>query len=155
VVPIQVPRCEAYGRSSGARRVFGHAVCGEGGTEDRSVERRTLGAASGLWLARNIRELQNVIERAVILCEGDTLSIDEAWLKPDVRGRSPRPSPPKGTLGRPDLAREKEVIEAALADSRGRVSGPSGAAAKLGVPRQTLESKIASLGIDRHRFRSA
>ena len=102
----------------------------------------------------NIRELQNVIERAVILCEGDTLSIDEAWLKPDVRARSPRSSSPKGSLGRPDPARDREVIEAALADSRGRVSGPSGAAAKLGVPRQTLESRIASLGIDRHRFRS-
>ena len=120
-----------------------------------SVERRTLERLQAYGWPGNIRELQNVIERAVILCEGDTLSIDEAWLKPDARGRSPRTSPPKGTLGRPDPAREREVIEAALADSRGRVSGPSGAAAKLGVPRQTLESKIASLGIDRHRFRSA
>jgi formate hydrogenlyase transcriptional activator len=119
------------------------------------VERRTLERLQAYGWPGNIRELQNVIERAVILCEGDTLSIDEVWLKPDVRGRSPRSSPPKGSLGRPDPAREREVIEAALADSRGRVSGPSGAAAKLGVPRQTLESKIASLGIDRHRFRFA
>jgi formate hydrogenlyase transcriptional activator len=119
------------------------------------VERRTLERLQAYGWPGNIRELQNVIERAVILCEGDTLSIDEAWLKPDVRERSPRTSPPKATLGRPDPAREREVIEAALADSRGRVSGPFGAAAKLGVPRQTLESKIASLGIDRHRFRSA
>ena len=120
-----------------------------------SVERRTLERLQTYGWPGNIRELQNVIERAVILCEGDTLSVDEAWLKPDAQGRSPRTSPPKGTLGRPDPARERQVIEAALADSRGRVSGPSGAAAKLGVPRQTLESKIASLGIDRHRFRSA
>jgi len=119
------------------------------------VERRTLERLQAYAWPGNIRELQNVIERAVILCEGDALSIDEAWLKPDARGRSPRTSPPKGTLGRPDPARERQVIEAALADSRGRVSGPSGAAAKLGIPRQTLESKIASLGIDRHRFRSA
>jgi formate hydrogenlyase transcriptional activator len=119
------------------------------------VERRTLERLQAYGWPGNIRELQNVIERAVILCEGDTLSIDEAWLKPDVRARSPRSSSPTGSLGRPDPARDREVIEAALADSRGRVSGPSGAAAKLGVPRQTLESRIASLGIDRHRFRSA
>jgi formate hydrogenlyase transcriptional activator len=118
-----------------------------------SVERRTLERLQAYGWPGNIRELQNVIERAVILCEGDALSVDEAWLRPDAR--SPGSSPPKGTLGRPDPAREKEVIEAALADSRGRISGPSGAAIKLGIPRQTLESKIASLGIDRHRFRSA
>ena len=82
-------------------------------------------------------------------------AFDEAWLTHDPRGRSPRTSAPRGTLGRLDPAREKEVIEAALAASRGRVSGPSGAATKLGIPRQTLESKMASLGIDRRRFRSA
>ena len=119
-----------------------------------SVERRTLERLQAYGWPGNIRELQNVIERAVILCEGDALSIDEAWLRPDAGGRSPRSSPPKGTPARPDLARERDVIEAALADSRGRISGPLGAAAKLGVPRQTLESRIASLGIDRHRFRT-
>jgi formate hydrogenlyase transcriptional activator len=118
------------------------------------VERQTLERLQGYDWPGNIRELQNVIERAVILCEGDTLSIDEAWLSPRSSGRSPRNSP-RELLGGRDLARERAVIEAALADSRGRVSGPSGAAAKLGVPRQTLESKIASLGIDKHRFRSA
>jgi formate hydrogenlyase transcriptional activator len=119
------------------------------------VERQTLERLRGYDWPGNIRELQNVIERAVILCEGDTLSIDEAWLSHPSRGRSPRRNSPREPLGGRDLAREKAVIEAALADSRGRVSGPFGAAAKLGVPRQTLESKIASLGIDKHRFRSA
>jgi formate hydrogenlyase transcriptional activator len=119
------------------------------------VERQTLERLQGYDWPGNIRELQNVIERAVILCEGDTLSIDEAWLSHTSRGQSPRRNSPRETLGGRDLAREKAVIEAALGESRGRVSGPSGAAAKLGVPRQTLESKIASLGIDKHRFRSA
>ena len=119
-----------------------------------SVERRTLERLQAYGWPGNIRELQNVIERAVILCEGDALSIDEAWLRPDTRGRSLRSSSPKGTPARPDPVHEREVIEAALADSRGRISGPFGAAAKLGLPRQTLESKIAALGIDRHRFRS-
>ena len=156
VVPIQVPPLRE--RMDDLPVLVEYLVtryAEKAGRRIGSVERRTLERLQAYGWPGNIRELQNVIERAVILCEGDTLSIDEAWLKPDVRARSPRPSPPKGTLGRPDLAREKEVIEAALADSRGRVSGPSGAAAKLGVPRQTLESKIASLGIDRHRFRSA
>jgi formate hydrogenlyase transcriptional activator len=119
------------------------------------VERQTLQRLQSYDWPGNIRELQNVIERAVILCEGDTLSIDEAWLSHPSRGRSPGRNSPREPLGGRDLAREKAVIEAALAHSRGRVSGPSGAAAKLGVPRQTLESKIASLGIDKHRFRSA
>src|SRR6185369_6661480 len=103
------------------------------------VERQTRQRLQSYDWPGNIRELQNVIERAVILCEGDTLSIDEAWLSHPSRGRSPGRNSPREPLGGRDLAREKAVIEAALAHSRGRVSGPSGAAAKLGVPRQTLE----------------
>jgi formate hydrogenlyase transcriptional activator len=93
----------------------------------------------------NIRELQNVVERAVILCETDTFVVDESWLK-----REPEKSP-GAHEGLSALAdREVEMIEAALAESHGRISGPSGAAAKLGIPRQTLESKIRRLRIDKY-----
>jgi DNA-binding NtrC family response regulator len=111
-------------------------------------------AATHAWPG-NIRELQNIIERAVVLSEGGTLSVHEEWL---TRTMPPESSPSGAgdrTLARLHPGREREFIEAALAESRGRVSGPSGAATKLGIPRQTLESKMASLGIERHRFRSA
>jgi formate hydrogenlyase transcriptional activator len=97
----------------------------------------------------NVRELENVIERAVILCEGGTFSVDETWLKRELLQVSGPAVPFAGTL----LSRERETIEGALAVSRGRIAGPVGAAAKLGIPRQTLESKIKRLGIDLHRFR--
>jgi formate hydrogenlyase transcriptional activator len=93
----------------------------------------------------NIRELQNVVERAVILTETDTFFVDENWLKAAPMESARRKE------GLSVLAdRELEMIEAALAESHGRISGPSGAAAKLGIPRQTLETKIRRLGIDRY-----
>ena len=98
----------------------------------------------------NIRELQNVIERAVILCAGETLSISETWLKHTTPRLSGFTAPLVATLA----DREREVIEAALADSQGRISGPSGAAAKLGIPRQTLDSKIANLQISKSQFKA-
>src|SRR5260370_19320164 len=98
----------------------------------------------------NTRELQNVIERAVILCDGETFSVDEAWLK---RASSPV-SDPVGPLVTTLVEREREIIETALAQCQGRVSGANGAAKKLGIPRQTLDARIASLGIDKHRFKT-
>jgi formate hydrogenlyase transcriptional activator len=97
----------------------------------------------------NIRELQNVVERAVILSEGDTFSVDQSWLE-----RKPRDT--KGLReGLPALAqREVEMIKAALVESEGRIAGPSGAAAKLKIPRQTLESKIKSLGINKYGYKA-
>jgi formate hydrogenlyase transcriptional activator len=95
----------------------------------------------------NIRELQNVIERAVILSETDTLVVDDSWLKresADSFRHNRRPAPPD---------REVEMIEAALAETHGRISGPSGAAARLGMPRQTLESKIRRLGINKYEHK--
>jgi formate hydrogenlyase transcriptional activator len=89
--------------------------------------------------------LQNVVERAVILCETDTFVVDESWLKRDS-GRLETPHEELSALA----DREVEIIEAALAKSHGRISGPSGAAAKLGIPRQTLESKIKRLGLDKY-----
>jgi len=95
----------------------------------------------------NIRELQNVIERAVVLSEGETFSVEASWLgDPQHSATAPRPF---STLA----DRERELIETALAQCRGRIAGPSGAAAKLGIPRQTLDSKITALGIDKNRFK--
>lgn len=97
----------------------------------------------------NIRELQNVVERAVTLCDGDIFAVDESWLRNDTSAQS-IPTGPLAALAE----REREMIEAALAQCQGRVSGPSGAAALLKVPRQTLESKIASFGINKLRYRT-
>jgi PAS fold/Bacterial regulatory protein, Fis family len=99
----------------------------------------------------NIRELQNVIERSVIVCETETFTVDESWL-------SQRPLDTKSgnNLFFSDkvAATEKEIIEEALRESLGRIFGPSGAAAKLGIARSTLESKIRSLNIDKNRFKA-
>jgi formate hydrogenlyase transcriptional activator len=97
----------------------------------------------------NIRELQNLVERAAILCEGDTFSIDETCLKRKIPQRS-GPAVPFVTA---IADREREIIEAALAECGGQVAGQKGAATKLGIPRQTLDSKIASLNIDKRRFK--
>jgi formate hydrogenlyase transcriptional activator len=95
-----------------------------------------------------VRELQNVIERAVILSESDVFTVEETWLRPSELHRS------STHLSSLLLAREKEAIESALAQSRGQVSGPCGAAIMLGVPETTLDSKIKRLGIDKYRFKS-
>jgi DNA-binding NtrC family response regulator len=91
--------------------------------------------------------LQNVIERSVILCDSEDFSVDESWLSHERQASQPL----AGNLH----DREKEMIEAALTETRGRVSGPSGAAAKLGMPATTLDSKIKSLKIDKHRFQAS
>jgi DNA-binding NtrC family response regulator len=92
-----------------------------------------------------------VIERSIILCETETFSVDESWL---VR-ESPQTQPASQPLSDKLVTHEKEMIEAALNESRGRVSGPTGAAAKLGIPPSTLESKIRSLKISKQRFKPA
>jgi formate hydrogenlyase transcriptional activator len=114
------------------------------------IDKKTLELFQTYHWPGNVRELQNVVERAVILCEGGTLAVDENWLVL----ASPRPAPSAVALA--SLAdREKEMIENALSESHGRVSGPLGAAARLGIPRSTLESRIKSLNINKYRFRSA
>ncbi len=97
----------------------------------------------------NIRELQNVIERSIIICETEIFAIDESWLRREL----PKRQHPVQSLADDLVAREREMIETALAASRGRVSGPSGAAAKLGIPGSTLDSKIRGLGIRKERFK--
>jgi len=103
----------------------------------------------------NIRELQNVIERSVILCETETFSIDESWLPQDRQPFLTAKSNNQIELPRRLEEQEKDMIEEALKASRGRVFGPTGAAAKLGIPRSTLESKIRSLKINKNRFKSS
>jgi formate hydrogenlyase transcriptional activator len=104
----------------------------------------------------NVRELQNVVERGVILCEEETFSVDVTWLQRKASQPGAQLLSRSGVLaeGKSEFAdRERKAIESALAECHGRVSGPGGAAAKLGIPRQTLESKIAGLGIDKSRFK--
>jgi formate hydrogenlyase transcriptional activator len=114
------------------------------GKNIRHIGKDTLEVLRAYHWPGNIRELQNVVERAVILNEADTLVVDESWLKRESANSSPQ----EGLSALAD--REVEMIETALAESHGRISGPSGAAAKLGIPRQTLESKIRRLGIDKY-----
>jgi formate hydrogenlyase transcriptional activator len=113
------------------------------------VSRRTMDLLMAYDWPGNVRELQNVIQRAVILCEG-TLVVEESWLHPGDQ-RAGR----KRALGRPSRREEVDLIEAALAKCQGRIGGPQGAATTLGVPRSTLESKIRSLHIDKHRFQGS
>ena len=116
----------------------------EAGKSIRHIGKQTLESLRRYHWPGNIRELQNIVERAVILSETDTFVVDDSWLK----GESAESSPKRGLSALEDS--EVEMIEAALAETHGRISGLSGAAAKLGIPRQTLESKIRRLGIDKY-----
>jgi formate hydrogenlyase transcriptional activator len=122
----------------------------QAGKKIRNINKKTLKLFQDYDWPGNVRELQNVVERAVILSDGETFCVDETWLRRDKR----QPSGPTVTLPLALEEREREAIETALAESRGRVGGPAGAAAKLGVPRQTLESKIKMLGINKYRFKT-
>src|ERR1700756_2399159 len=126
------------------------------GKRIRSVSKNTLDLFQGYHWPGNIRELQNVVERAVVLCEGETFCVDPSWLAP-ASSSPTSPNPTTQTIPLvADLAeRERAMIEHALREAEGRISGPTGAAAKLGIPRQTLESKIRKLGVNRHRFRTS
>src|SRR5712672_3679489 len=110
------------------------------GKRINQIEGRTLELLSAYDWPGNVRELQNVIERSVILTDGNVFSIDEAWLK-------------RNTDAKDTGVGEREKIEAALAATKGRVSGPHGAATMLGIPRQTLESRIRVLRINKHQFK--
>src|SRR6266851_6768784 len=120
------------------------------------IKKKTLDLLQAYDWPGNIRELQNVVERAVILCDEETFFVDETWLSRKSNQLSGRPVSSTGVLAddKKEFAeRERKAIEAALAECQGRVSGRRGAAAKLGIPHQTLESKIANLGIDKRQFK--
>ena len=122
------------------------------GKSFQAVTRKSLDLLQSYPWPGNIRELQNVIERSVIVCDTESFSVDESWLS-----RQPAASEQDGRIGvlRKPPSQEKAIIESALRESGGRVYGPSGAAARLGVPRSTLESKIRSLKINKNRFKPA
>jgi len=113
------------------------------------IDKNTLKLFQAYPWPGNIRELQNIVERSVILCTGDTFWIDEAWLSSLDAPRLESSGPLTQTLQN----HEKELIETALAQSKGKVAGLNGAAAKLGIPRSTLDLRIKQLNIKKHTFR--
>jgi transcriptional regulator with GAF, ATPase, and Fis domain len=116
------------------------------GKKIRRIDKKSLELLQSYPWPGNIRELQNVIERSVIVCDTEDFYVDESWLAHERRTSRP--------LADELVTQEKEIIEAALAQTSGRVSGPTGAAARLGMPASTLDSKIKSLKINKRRFLS-
>jgi len=152
VFPLQVPALRERAEDIPVlAEYFAQRYAAKARKNIRRIEEPTLKLLQAYPWPGNVRELQNVIERAAILCDGDTLSVDETWLQHE----SPARRADAATLAASLEDRERKMIEAALAESRGRVSGASGAAARLGIARSTLESRIRSLRIDKHRFKSS
>ena len=120
------------------------------GKQIHKIDRKTLEQCQSYPWPGNVRELQNIVERSVILSSGDTFWIEKAWLASQEATRKELSGPLPDTLQN----QERRIIETALAESKGKVAGPQGAAAKLGIPRSTLDSKIKQLGIKKHRFTS-
>jgi PAS domain S-box-containing protein len=118
------------------------------GKQIRTIDTNTLELCQSYPWPGNIRELQNIVERSVILSSGDTFWIEKAWLASPEPAQQELPSPLPDTLQN----QEREIIETALAECKGKVAGPNGAAAKLGIPRSTLDSKIKQLKIKKHKF---
>jgi len=118
------------------------------GKRIRKIDLNTLERCQSYLWPGNIRELQNIVERSVILSSGDTFWIEETWLTSPLGARQEFPGPLPETLQN----QEREIIEAALAECKGKVAGPRGAAAKLGIPRSTLDGKIKQLMIKKHKF---
>jgi len=153
VFPMEIPSLRERGEDIPLLvEYFIDRYARKAGKNIKRVNKKTFELLQSYPWPGNIRELQNVIERSVILCETEIFSIDESWL-PQQPLLTPKPNP-QVELPRRLLAQEREMIEAALKESRGRIFGPTGAAAKLGIPRSTLESKIKSLKIDKNRFRT-
>jgi len=129
-------------------RYFIDRYARKAGKSIRRVNRRALDDLQSYPWPGNIRELQNVIEWSVIVCDTDEFTVDESWLstKPTIDSRL--------KFSSSITTHEKAIVEDALRATGGRVFGPSGAAARLGIPRSTLESKIRALKINKSRFRA-
>ena len=154
VFPIEVPPLRA--RKDDILMLVEYFVqrfATKGGKRVRLIDNKTLDLLQSYAWPGNIRELQNVIERSVILSSGEVLSVDELWLSKETAVPASRVKAQPTVRGEVDPRSEREIIEGALAESRGRVSGPSGAAARLGIPRSTLESRIRALNINKTRFK--
>jgi transcriptional regulator with GAF, ATPase, and Fis domain len=123
------------------------------GKHIRSMDKKTLDLLQCYDWPGNVRELQNVIERSVILSSGEVFSVDESWLRKETSRPASRVEASPPLKKKVERRSEREMIEAALAESRGRVSGPSGAAAKLGIPPSTLDHRIKALRIDKRQFK--
>jgi len=150
VVPIQIPPLrERVADIPLLVEYFIDRFGKRAGKKFGTIDKKFLKAFQAYAWPGNVRELQNVIERAVILSEDDTLAVDQTWLKWEPAQNPVRPRTLDGALVR----QEKEMIEAALAESQGRISGPAGAAAKLGLPSRTLDSKIKRLTINKYRYK--
>jgi len=150
VVPIDVPPLrERVADTPLLVEYFIDRFGKKAGKKFGTIDKKSLGLLQAYDWPGNIRELQNVIERAVILCEGETFSVDETWLRRELPVARSRPSALNRVLAR----QEKEMIEAALTQCYGRVSGPSGAATKLGLPARTLDSKIKRFKINKYKFK--
>jgi len=151
VFPIEIPPLRERTEDIGTLvEYFIHRYSRKAGKKIRTIEKETLELLKSYAWPGNIRELQNVIERSVIVCEGDTFSVDPSWLSLE----SPAPRDGNSPFPRKSAAQERELIEHALAVAGGRVSGATGAAAQLGMPASTLESKIRSLKINKYRFKA-
>jgi formate hydrogenlyase transcriptional activator len=152
VFPIRLPALRE--RISDISLLVGYLIdryAQKAGKKIRNIDRKTMDLFHAYDWPGNIRELQNVVERAVILSEGETFFVDEAWLT----RVTPKSAAPFVPLVANLAEHEREMLEAALRESEGVVGGPTGAAVKLGIPRQTLESKIRKLGINRHLFKAS
>jgi DNA-binding NtrC family response regulator len=151
VFPLEMPPLRARGADIPLLvEYFVDRYARKAGKSIRSVDKKTLQLLQSYPWPGNIRELQNVIERSVIVCETEIFTVDESWLSQALLGTR---SGDKIFLSEKVAATEREIIEEALRESQGRIFGPSGAAARLGVARSTLESKIRSLNINKNRFK--
>jgi predicted ATPase/transcriptional regulator with GAF, ATPase, and Fis domain len=151
VFPIEMPALRERGEDIQLLvEYFIGRFARKAGKRFEAVSKKSLDLLRSYPWPGNIRELQNVIERSVIVCDSDHFSIDESWLsqRPSESGRKQQFEYSKKLV-----AQEKELVESVLRETKGRVFGPSGAAVKLGMPGTTLDSKIKSLKIDKNRFK--
>jgi transcriptional regulator with GAF, ATPase, and Fis domain len=148
VFPIEVPALRDRREDIPALvRHFVQVHAKELGKKISSIDQETMRMLQAYQWPGNIRELQNIVERSLILSEGETLSVDAAWLNVNT------PHDTSGSLLQKLVEREREIVESALAESNGKVSGAKGAASRLGIPPTTLESRIKALGINKNRFK--
>jgi transcriptional regulator with GAF, ATPase, and Fis domain len=150
VFPIEIPPLRERGEDIPLLvQYFVERYASKAGKKIVGISKKSMDLLQSYRWPGNIRELQNVIERSVILADTENISIDESWLVRHSPASDATIQPIFETLA----AREREMIEAALAECNGRVSGPRGAAVVLGIPQSTLDSKIKALKIDKQRFK--